>query len=147
MTEYTIESALIRFDETTSDCGETDLPRPILDGLVAFGFLTKRRAGRYGFVYTMTDKAEAVVRPQEAAEANKPDEDWFGDMLASTGAVIPFDCAKPEGDQDRRDASDEVIRQWVDRHDLGGALGYSTDARCAFEDAQTAVMAQAAGND
>lgn len=65
-----VRRALVRFDETTSDCGETDLPRDVLDGLVAFGYLTKRRAGRHGFCYTMTEAGhDAVQSPSTELEA------------------------------------------------------------------------------
>ncbi|MBN7137027.1 hypothetical protein A7A76_20015 [Lysobacter enzymogenes] len=68
-----VVKALERFDETTADCGETDLPRPKLDGLVAFGYLSKARAGRYGYVYTLTDAGENVIRPSPTTPP-KPQE-------------------------------------------------------------------------
>lgn len=36
--------------------------------------------------------------------------------------------------------SDADIAAWVERHDLGADFGSSLDARCAFEDAQTAHL-------
>lgn len=61
-----VRAALERFDETTADCGEADLPRAKLDGLVAFGYLTRRRAGRYDFEYTLTDAGERALRGDAA---------------------------------------------------------------------------------
>ena len=62
-----VRRALLRFVETTEDEGTTDLPRDVLNGLVAFGYLTKRRAGRYGYFYEMTPAGDAVVTGAEAA--------------------------------------------------------------------------------
>ena len=62
-----VRRALLRFVETTEDEGTTDLPRDVLNGLVAFGYLTKRRAGRYGYFYEMTPHGDAIVTGAEAA--------------------------------------------------------------------------------
>ena len=62
-----VRRALLRFVETTEDEGTTDLPRDVLDGLVAFGYLTRRRAGRHGYYYEMTPAGETVVTGQEGA--------------------------------------------------------------------------------
>lgn len=78
---HAVRAALLRFAETTEDCNETDLPRPMLDALVAFGYLTRRKGGRHGFIYTMTPDGDAVVdataataRPQGGdAVAIKPE--------------------------------------------------------------------------
>ena len=54
-------NALTRFVETTEDEGTTDLPLTMLDGLVAFGYLSKRRGGRHGNVYGITELGEAAL--------------------------------------------------------------------------------------
>lgn len=64
-----VRRALLRFVETTEDEGTTDLPRDVLDGLVAFGYLTKRRAGRHGYYYEMTPDGDACVTGAEASMA------------------------------------------------------------------------------
>lgn len=66
---------LRRFDETTADCGETDLSKDKLAALVACGYLSKRRAGPHGWRYIMTQSGHAVLeracttppQPQDAA--------------------------------------------------------------------------------
>jgi len=60
-----VRRALLRFIETTEDEGTTDLPRDVLGGLVAFGYLTRRRAGRHGYFYEMTPDGSAVVEATE----------------------------------------------------------------------------------
>lgn len=69
-----VKRALLRFDETTGDCGETDLPRDVLNALVAFGYLTKRRAGRHGYCYTMTNAGFEAI---DAAIAASGEPQWM----------------------------------------------------------------------
>lgn len=93
-----LRAALERFDETTADCGETDLPRAKLDGLVAFGYLTRRRAGRYDFEYTLTDAGERALRgdtaPPSLGGEDVPDSDWRlrGYVYASKQATSCAGC-------------------------------------------------------
>ena len=54
-------NVLTRFVETTEDEGTTDLPLTMLDGLVAFGYLSKRHGGRHGNVYGITELGEAAL--------------------------------------------------------------------------------------
>lgn len=53
--------ALQRFKETTEDVNETDLPKPVLEGLIAFGYLRKERGGQRGNIYFLTDEGEAAI--------------------------------------------------------------------------------------
>lgn len=63
-----VVDALQHFDETSADEGTTDLPINQLDGLVAFGYMTKRRGGRHGNIYTLTDAGERIARATRPAE-------------------------------------------------------------------------------
>jgi len=63
----TVRRALLRFAETTEDEGTTDLPSDVLTGLVAFGYLTRRRAGIHGYLYEITPAGDAIVTGQAAA--------------------------------------------------------------------------------
>jgi len=62
-----VRRALLRLAETTDDEGTTDLPIDVLTGLVAFGYLTRRRAGRHGYFYEITPAGDAIVTGQAAA--------------------------------------------------------------------------------
>jgi len=62
-----VRRALLRFAETTEDEGATDLSSDVLTGLVAFGYLTRRRAGRHGYFYEITPAGDAIVTGQAAA--------------------------------------------------------------------------------
>jgi hypothetical protein len=56
----------------------------------------------------------------------------FGDTMTATTAPVVGDDH----------ATDEEIAEWLERHDLTGAIR-GGDARCAFEDAQTFAMTKA----
>lgn len=69
--------------------------------------------------------------------------DLSQDALVRLREAISMLDAIPKGGSDWV-ATDADIAGWVARHDLAGAFGSKTDARCAFEDARSAEQAASA---